>query len=117
MDLVERVEELLLEFLGALEELDVVDEQYVEVAVATLEQRHAGAIPDGLDEVVHKRLRREVAHSEFREQRTDVMSDRVQQVRLAEPRASIDEQRVVGLGRLFGDGERGGVREAVRRAD
>ena len=40
VELVERVEELLLELLGALEELDVVDEQHVEVAVAALEARH-----------------------------------------------------------------------------
>jgi hypothetical protein len=33
VELVERVEELLLQLLGALEELDVVDQQYVEVAV------------------------------------------------------------------------------------
>ena len=39
VELVERVEELLLELLGALEELDVVDEQDVEVAVAALERR------------------------------------------------------------------------------
>ena len=38
VELVERVEELLLELLGALEELDVVDQQHVEVAVAPLER-------------------------------------------------------------------------------
>ena len=39
VELVERVEELLLELLRALEELDVVDQEDVEVAVAPLEAR------------------------------------------------------------------------------
>src|SRR5881394_3706429 len=36
---------------------------------------------------------------------------------LAEPGAAVDEERVVCLGGRFGDRERGGVREAVGRAD
>jgi hypothetical protein len=42
-----------------------------------------------------------------------VLADRLQEMRLAEPCAAVDEERVVGLGRRFGDCERGGVREAV----
>ena len=45
------------------------------------------------------------------------MADRVQQVGLAEPALAVDEQRVVGLGRRLGDGDRRGVREPVGRAD
>jgi hypothetical protein len=41
----------------------------------------------------------------------------VQEVGLADARRAVDEQRVVGLGGQLGDGERGGVREAVRVAD
>src|ERR1700759_3717646 len=55
VELVGRVEELLLELLRALEELDVVDEEDVEVAVAPLEAGH-GLDPDGVDELVHERL-------------------------------------------------------------
>ena len=47
----------------------------------------------------------------------DVLRDRLQQVRLAEPGAAVDEERVVGLRRRLGDGERGRVGEPVRRAD
>src|SRR5262245_54450919 len=36
---------------------------------------------------------------------------------LAEPGASVDEEGVIRLRRRFGDGERGRVREAIRRAD
>ena len=61
VQVVERVEELLLELLGALEELDVVDEQHVDVAVAPLEARHR-LRPDRLDELVHHRLGRDVAN-------------------------------------------------------
>ena len=44
------------------------------------------------------------------------MPDREQQVRLPEPHAAVDEQRVVGPGRRrFGHRHRRGVREPVRR--
>ena len=46
-----------------------------------------------------------------------VVADRVQQVRLAQPGAAVDEQRVVRLGRRLGDRDRRGVREPVGRAD
>ena len=45
------------------------------------------------------------------------MPDRVHQVRLAEPDSAVDEQRVVGARRRFGDGAARGVRELIRRAD
>ena len=48
---------------------------------------------------------------------TDVARDRLQEVRLAEARASVDEERVVRLSGRFRHSERGRVREAVRRAD
>ena len=47
----------------------------------------------------------------------DVLGDRLQEVRLAEPGAAVDEERVVRLRRRLGDRERGRVRETVRRAD
>ena len=47
----------------------------------------------------------------------DEVRDRVQQVRLAEARVPVDEERVVGLRRRLGDRQRGSVREPVRRAD
>jgi hypothetical protein len=45
-----------------------------------------------------------------------VMADRVQQVRLAQPRVAVDEQRVVGL-RRAGDRNGGGVGKPVAGAD
>ena len=116
VQVVERVEELLLELLGALEELDVVDEQHVDLAVAAFEAGHA-LRAHRVDELVHHRLGRDVADALAREQLAHVMADRVQQVGLAEPGRAVDEQRVVGTGRALGHRQRGGVREAVRRAD
>ncbi len=116
VELVERVEELLLELLGALEELDVVDEQDVEVAVAALEAGHLLG-PDGVDELVHERLGGDVAHPLVPEHGADVVADRVQEVGLAEAGGTVDEQRVVGAAGALGDRQRGGVREAVRGAD
>ncbi len=116
VQVVERVEELFLELLGAFEELDVVDEQHVDLAVAPLEGRHAlGA--HRVDELVHHRLGRDVADPLAGEQLAHVVTDRVQQVGLAESGRAVDEQRVVGPSRALGDTERRRVREAVGRTD
>ena len=47
----------------------------------------------------------------------DGVGNGLHQMRFAEAGAAVDKQRVVGAGRIFGDGERRGVRKAVRRAD
>ena len=113
---VEGVEELLLETLLVLHELHVVDEQDIAVAVSPLEDRHrVGA--DGVDELVHERLRRHVPHAHAGVVLSDVVGDGVQEVGLAQPGCAVDEQRVVGLGRRLGDRQGGGVGEAVGRAD
>ena len=46
-----------------------------------------------------------------------VLRDGLKEMGLAEAGAAVDEERVVGLRRRFGHGQRGRVREAVRRAD
>ncbi len=61
--------------------------------------------------------RAHVADPRAGEQAADVVPDRVQQVGLAQPGVAVDQQRVVGLARRLGDGDRGGVREPVGRAD
>ncbi len=45
------------------------------------------------------------------------MTDRVEQVRLTEPRVAINKQRIVRLGRCLGDGHRRRVWEPVAVAD
>ena len=113
---VERVEELLLDPLLVLEELHVVDQQDVVGAVALLEPLDA-LVAQAVDEVVHECLRRHVAAREPAAVVGDEVRDRVQQVRLAEPRVAVDEERVVRLRGRLGDCERRSVREPVRRAD
>ena len=113
---VEGVEELLLDPLLALEELDVVDQQHVVVAVALLEALDA-LVAERVDEVVHERLARHVAHRHVARVLHHVLRDRLEQVGLPEPGAAVDEERVVRLRRRLGDRERGRVREAVGRAD
>ena len=117
MQRIEGVEELLLRLLLALQELDVVDEQDVDVvAVAALERRGA-VVTDRVDEVVRELLGADVSHPQLRVVVVHVVTDRVQQVGLAEPRVAVDEQGVVGLARLLGDGDGGGVREPVALTD
>jgi hypothetical protein len=52
-----------------------------------------------------------------REVLADVVPDGVQEVGLAEAGLAVDEQRVVGAARVFGDGTRRGVGERVRLTD
>ena len=113
---VERVEELLLGAGLGLEELDVVDEQHVDAAVRGLEALDVMAV-ERAEEVVRERLGGRVAHGRAAAVRGDVVGDRVEQVGLAEAGRPADVQRVVGEAGHLGDGERGGVGEAVGVAD
>ena len=114
LEVVVRVEELLLESLFALHELDVVDEQDVAVAIAPLEgQGRRG--PQGVDEVVHERLGGDVEDLAPGVVLGDVVPDGVEQVGLAEAGVAVDEQGVVGAPGCLGDGLGGRVGQAVRR--
>src|SRR5204862_7048484 len=100
VDRVERVEELLLDSLLVLEELDVVDQEQVIGAVALFEALDP-LVAQGIDEVVHEGLAGHVADRELALVLADVLRDGLQEMSLAEPRAAVDEERVVGLrGRL-----------------
>ncbi len=98
------------------EELDVVDQQHVGVAVGVLEGRQRFGAERG-DEVVRERLGGRVADGGAAAEREHVVADRVQQVRLAEPGRRVEEERVVGLSGELGDRKRGAMREAVSGAD
>ena len=113
---VEGVEELGLRAFLAGEELDVVDEQHVDASIALAEIDDA-VVADGVDHLVHEPLGRDVGELEIAIVLQHVVPDRVHQVRLAEPHAAVDEQRVVRARRRFGDRAAGRVRELIRRAD
>jgi hypothetical protein len=113
---VEGVEERLLRLRAALQELDVVDQEDVDVAVACLEGG-AAVVGDGVDEVVRELLARDVSDADAGVERLGIVADRVQQVRLAESGVAVDEERVVRLGRCLSHGDRRCMREAVGLAD
>ena len=105
VEVVERVEELFLRALLARDELDVVDQEQVDRAIARAELRRA-VEANRVDELVGEALRREIDDGQAREELGGLVADGVQQVRLAEPDAAVDEQRVVGARRQLGHGLR-----------
>src|SRR5258708_6189534 len=108
---VEGVEELLLGAGLALEELDVVEEQHVDVAESALEGLGA-ALAEGCQELVGERLTGRDADRQCGVVGTEQVGDRAQQVGLADARGTADEERVVGLARHLRDGQGGGVGQA-----
>ena len=116
MESVEGVEELLLDTLLALDELDVVNQKNVDVAVAALERDFA-VVAERVDEVVGELFGGDVLHPHPGKESLGVIAGGVEQVSLAEPGFAPDEQRVVGARRSLGDRERGGVSKPVRGAD
>src|SRR3954451_20380596 len=110
------MEELLLRALLVGEELDVVDQDHVGPAERIAEGRRA-AVADRLDEGAGELLDRRVADAQAHAEAAHVVADRVEEVRLAEARRAMKEERVVGLSRHLGRGQRGRVGEAVPVAD
>ena len=116
VEFVEGVEELLLETVLAFHELNVVDQEHIDVAVATFELRE-GVGADRLNELVQERFRRDVPDAVRRVVACHIVGDSSEKVRLAEAGITVDEQGVVARCWRFGDGQCGSVGKAVRRAD
>ena len=115
MDRVERVEELFLRALLSGDELDIVDEEHVDAPV-TLAELLALLCADRVDELVGELFARRVCHALLGVARDHRVADRVHEMCLPEPRAAINEERVVAVARPLGHREGGGVSEAVVRA-
>ena len=111
---VEGVEKLLLRALLAGQELDVVDQKHVRLAVALAELLHRCRL-DGGDRLVREFFTIHVDNVEIRVVLLDLNFDGVQQMRLAQTRRPVDEQRIVRAGGVRGHGLRGGKRKLVRR--
>ena len=112
---VERMEELLLRRDLARDELDVVHKQNVRRTVFVVQLRRR-AVLDGGDDLVRERL---AVHKEdvvVGMVVQDLRADGVQKMRLAEAGVAPDEQRVVCVRRVRGNGQRRRVRELVRGA-
>ena len=113
LEVVVGVKELLLEALFALHELDVVDQEDVAIAIATLESQ-GGRGAQGVDEVVHERLGRDVEDLAAGVVLGDVVPDGVKKMGLAEPGVPVDEKGVVGTSGCFGHGLGGRMSQPVR---
>ena len=101
-ELVEGVEELLLRAVLALEEVHVVDQQHVHLAVFLAELRE-GLLLDRFHELIRELLARDVAHDGVALPRDHFLADSLEQVRLAEAGGAVEEERVVDLAGLFSD--------------
>ena len=111
----EQSQQLGLRFAPASEELHVVDEQQVNARVAAREGIHLSGGDGGL-QLFHELVERDVLHLAVGMELCGHVADGREEVRLAEPWASVDEERVVnGAGRLR---HRAGGRdgEAIGRA-
>ena len=115
MEGVEGVEELHLRRLLAADELDIVNEQQIEVAVL-LPKLLTRVVLDGGDDVVREILARYEADVELRMQLVHVVANGVEYMRFAEARTAVDVKGVVGGGGVVRNGYRSGVRETVRFA-
>ena len=73
--------------------------------------------PHAADELVGEALRGRVVDRQLGAPLVQVVGDRAEQVGLAEPRGAVEEERVVGLARRLGDGQRGPVGEPVPGPD
>ena len=114
---VQRVTELGLRRL-ALQELEIVDDEHVDAAQRFLEGERRLRLQRG-DEAVHEFFRGEIEHLALVAGIAGP-GHRLQQMRLAEPDAGMDVERVEHHGiaaATFGDLTRGGMRQRVGAAD
>ena len=88
------MEELLLEALFALHELDVVDEEYIHLAVAALEGCDRVAT-NAVDIFIEERFGRDVTHFVVGVVLVHVVPNGVQKMRFTKTRGTVNEQRVV----------------------
>ena len=113
---VESMEELLLQALFAGEEVDVVDEQEIYMAIAPAEIGR-GAVLDGVDELIGKLLGGDVDHLAAVVHMTDVMANSLHEMGLAEPDTTVDEERIVRASERLRNGKARGLTEMVAIAD
>ena len=106
------MEELFLRALLVRQELDVVDQQHVQRLVIVLEAVD-GVAPDGLDQVLHELVRRDVADDRPRFTLLDGVAHCLHQVGLAQAHAAVNEERVIGAAGPVGHLQGGGPGQVV----
>ena len=110
------MEESLLGLHLVLQELDVVHQEHVVLAVALLELE-GRVVSHQVDEVVGELLAGNVADAHARVLILDVVTHGAQEVRLSQPDAPVDEERVVDEARCLRHRERRRVGEPVAGPD
>ena len=113
---VEGVEELLLGGVLAADEVHVVDEEEVGLAIASPEVVHR-TLADGRDDVVGELLGGDIGDAGRGGAPDDVLGDRLHEMRLAEAGGTVEEERVIGLPGRLRDGGGGGGGEIVGLSD
>ena len=110
------MEEFFLCAFLSRKELDVVDQEKVSGAVFGAEL-DGPIVADGVDELVGEPLRGQIDDAVLLEAPADFLSHRMEQVRLPEPDASVDEERVVRPTGQFRDRLAGRFCKLARGAD
>ena len=115
------MEEAFHRLLLVADELNVVDEEDVELAVAAVERLDLGVIrlieANRVNELVRELFGVNVADLQVGHHRQRVVADGLQQVRLAQPGVAVDKEGIERRSRALGGRQGRGVRETVRGAD
>ena len=115
VQLVEGMEEFLLRRGLSRDELYVVDHEHIDGA-QPVAQLLAGALGDGVDQLICEVFGGDVEQLRVRIVPVNMVADGVHQVRLAQSRAAVEKERIVGVGRELGHGEGRRMGKAVRSA-
>jgi len=110
------VEEFLLRLRFAADELNIVHEQNVRLAVALM-KRHRGALRDRIDELVGKIVSLYIDNVHFGIVAVNLVADRVKQMGFTQSRVAVDQQGIVFAGRMVRHRLRRGVRKLVGGTD
>ena len=116
VNVVEGVEKFLLRGLLAGDELDIVNEEEVNVAVFHAEFL-ARALFDGFEQLICELIALYVGDLRAGIVLAYILADRKQQMRLAEAGVAVDKQRIVRAAGLVRDGDCGIVRKLVGVSD
>ena len=116
VQIIERVEQFLVNLRHATQELDVIDQEAIHAAHALPERGQGADLLRG-SEARRERFAGQVQHFRFLRMGRDIVPDRMEEMGLPEARARRDEERIVLLGRLLRDRDRGAMGEPVALPD
>src|SRR5258706_11981573 len=113
---IEGMKELFLDTFLAGQELDIVDQEHVGLAVFFAKTDQL-VVLNAVDIFVSEFLRREIGDAGAFSIATHVLANGMQQMGLTETDATVKKQRIVGLSGSLGDGEGCGVGKVVVISD